>query len=210
MRKLIVSNLISLDGHIAGPNGDLMTMPFDGSFSQHNVELLRDADTLLLGRRTYTEFVKHWPPVADDPSQPDVEREISRLNAKARKVVVSGILKGGLGPWADSTHVVHPDDIGAQITKLKDEPTTKGTKATDIVVFGSGMLVKELLRLGLVDELRLQVGANAVGTAGRPLFDGPIPGHVTLTDAYIPEDSQNVVLTYTIDSDPPRKSDPAG
>ena len=198
MRKLIVSNLISLDGHISGPDGDLMAMPFDESFSSRNAELLRDADTLLLGRRTYTAFAEYWPPIAADRSQPAVEREISRLNGKARKVVVSEILTRGTGPWADSTEFIHPDHLAERVSALKAEPRGRGAKTKHIVTFGSATLVKAMLRLGLVDELILQVGANAVGPGGLPLFDGPIPGRLTLTDAYIPENSQNVVLSYTI------------
>lgn len=200
MRKLIVSNLISLDGHISGPGGDLTAMPFDQSFSERNVELLRDADTLLLGRRTYAAFAEYWPSVASDTSQPAVEREISRLNAKARKVVVSEILTRGIGPWADSTEIIGPEKLAERVDALKHEPRQAGKKTKNIVTFGSATLVQTLLGLGLVDELQLQVGANAVGRGGLPLFDRPIPGRVTLADAYIPEESQNVVLTYLIDA----------
>ncbi|MGQ0849858.1 MAG: dihydrofolate reductase family protein [Actinomycetota bacterium] len=192
MRKLIVSNLISMDGFISGPGGDLMAMPFDETFSQHNLELLREADTLLLGRNTYTDFAGYWPPIADDESQPDVEREISRLNGAARKVVVSDTLTAGLGAWADSTEVVRSADLGARIRSLKEE------RGGTIVTFGSGVLVRSLLQLGLVDELHLQVGANAVGTGGLPLFDAPIPGRITLADVRVPEGSQNAILTYVI------------
>lgn len=198
MRKLIVSNLISLDGFIAGPDGDLMVMPFDESFSQRNVELLRGADTLLLGRRTYTEFAGYWPAVVNDREQPDVEREIARLNAKARKVVVSEILTGGSGAWADTTEVLHPRELAKGVAGLKAQPRKPGTKTKNIVTFGSATLVRSLLQLGLVDELRLQIGANAVGH-GTPLFGGPIPGRLTLVDASVPEGSQNAVLTYAIE-----------
>lgn len=199
MRKLIVSNLISLDGHVSGPDGDLTAMPFDESFSQHNVELLRDADTLLLGRRTYAAFVDYWPSVAADRSQPAVEREISRLNAKAHKVVVSEILTRGTDPWTDTTEIIHPEELDERVTALKHEPRQKGKKTKNILTFGSATLVRSLLRAGLVDELQLQVGANAVGRGGLPLFEGPIPGRLTLTDAYIPEESQNIVLTYAVE-----------
>jgi dihydrofolate reductase len=198
MRKLIVSNLVSLDGFIAGPNGNLMVMPFDETFSQRNAALLHDADTLLLGRRTYTEFANYWPQVAADRRQPAIEREISRLNAKAHKVVVSAILAGGIGAWADTTEVVRPENLATRVNELKAEPRKPGKKTQNIVTFGSATLVRSLLHLGLVDELKLQVGANAVGRGGRPLFDGPIPGRVTLVDASVPEGSQNAVLTYAL------------
>jgi dihydrofolate reductase len=198
MRKLIVSNLVSLDGHISGPDNNLMVMPFDESFSQRNVALLRGADTLLLGRRTYTEFANYWPAIADDRKQPTVERQISRLNANAHKVVVSDILTGGIGAWADTTEVVRPENLATRVAELKGEPRKPSQKTKNIVTFGSGRLVRSLLQLGLVDELQLQVGANAVGRGGLPLFDQPIPGRLTLADASVPEGSQNVVLTYTI------------
>src|SRR5688500_2879779 len=147
MRKLIVSNLVSLDGYIAGPDGNLMAMPFDESFSQRNVELLRDADTVLLGRRTYSEFAAYWQQIADDRSQPAVEREIARLNAKARKVVVSDILTGGIGAWADTTEVIHPDDLAEGVASLKAQPRKPSTKTKNIVTFGSATLVRSLLQL---------------------------------------------------------------
>ena len=52
IRKLIVANIISVDGFYSGPNDDVMAMPFDTTFSDYNVERLRAADTLLLGRRS--------------------------------------------------------------------------------------------------------------------------------------------------------------
>ena len=92
MRKLVVTILISLDGYVAGPGGDVMAMPLDESFSAYNLERLRTADTLLLGRTTFLGFRSYWPAVADDPKQPETEREISRRNTAARKVVVSDSL----------------------------------------------------------------------------------------------------------------------
>jgi len=89
MRKLIVCNIVSLDGFYSGPGGDVMTMPFDNGFSDYNAERLRAADTLLLGRKSYEGFRSYWPAIAEDVSQPAVEREISRLNAAIEKVVVS-------------------------------------------------------------------------------------------------------------------------
>jgi hypothetical protein len=56
MRKLIVCDIVSLDGLYSGPGGDVMTMPFDGGFSDYNAERLRAADTLLLGRTSYEGF----------------------------------------------------------------------------------------------------------------------------------------------------------
>ena len=78
MRKLIVSNLISLDGYASGAGGDVMALPFDATFSDYNLELMQAADTLVSGATTYRGFVSYWPPIADDPAQPEVERAICR------------------------------------------------------------------------------------------------------------------------------------
>src|SRR5690606_27130758 len=67
VRKLIVCNIISLDGYVDGPGGDVMAMPMDGLFDEHNLERLRAADTLLLGRTTYLGLKGFWPAVAENP-----------------------------------------------------------------------------------------------------------------------------------------------
>jgi hypothetical protein len=92
MRKLIVSNLISLDGYAAGPGGDVMALPFDTTFSDYNLELMQAADTLVSGATTYRGFVSYWPPVADDPAQSEVERAISRRHRELEHLVVSDSL----------------------------------------------------------------------------------------------------------------------
>jgi dihydrofolate reductase len=109
VRKLIVSNIMSLDGYYEGPAKNVMDLfayrlgayPTDDSFDAYNAERLRSADTLLVGRTSYEGFKNYWPPVADDPDAPPVAREISRLNNAIEKVVVSDTLKSEeTEPWA--------------------------------------------------------------------------------------------------------------
>ena len=92
MRRLIVSNLMSLDGYYEGPGGNVMVLPLDGAFDAYNLERLRAADTLLLGRTTYDGFRGFWPSVADDPDASPANREISRRDNEIDKVVVSDSL----------------------------------------------------------------------------------------------------------------------
>lgn len=74
MRKLIVTNMMSLDGYYEGPGKNVMALfsyrqnayPTDQSFDEYNAERLRSADTLVLGRVTYQSFKDYWPPIADD------------------------------------------------------------------------------------------------------------------------------------------------
>ena len=107
MRKVVLSVLVTPDGAVAGPGGDLSGLPFDEGFSARNVELLRGAGTLLLGRSTYEGFAAYWPQVLQDPAQPPVEQEIARINAGLEKVVISDSLRVDPGSaWAATTRVV--------------------------------------------------------------------------------------------------------
>lgn len=197
MKKLIVCNLISLDGYVAGAGGDVYVMPIDQSFSEYNAEVMRTADTILYGADTYRGMLGYWPNIEADESQPAVEREISSYSNSYAKVVVSDSLtKEDTGVWADSTEVVRRADAHARIAELK-----KGD-GRDIVLFGSTVLWNDLLAAGLVDELHFQVGAGAVG-GGVPGFKQAFGGHasdgtLTLTEVRQLEGSQTVLLKYAV------------
>ena len=85
MGKLIVCNIISLDGFFEGPDHDVMVMPFDQGFSEYNVQRLRTADTLLLGKTTFENFLKYWPEVADSEDAESVERRSHGSTIRSRK-----------------------------------------------------------------------------------------------------------------------------
>jgi dihydrofolate reductase len=78
MRKLIVTNIVSLDGYYERPGGSVMVLPMGQSFDAYNAERLRTADTLLLGRNTYQGFRGFRPQMANNPDATPVHREISR------------------------------------------------------------------------------------------------------------------------------------
>ena len=191
MRKLIVCNIVSLDGFFSGPGGNVMAMPFDDGFSDYNAERLRAADTLLLGRTSYLGFRSYWPAIAADVSQPAVEREISRLNAAIEKVVVSNSLKSneveGWGP----TRVVRRADAYAEITALKEMP------GREILIFGSHVLWNDLLARGLVDELHLMIGAGLVGEGVRA-FETRAPGSLRLLDTRTFDGSSLLLTRYVV------------
>ena len=189
MRKLIVANIVSVDGFYSGPNDDVMAMPFDTTFSDYNLERLRAADTLLLGRRSFEGFRDYWPPIADDPNQPPVEREISRLDNAIEKVVVSDTLTDAdLGPWTDTTRIVRRADAHDAIAELKRAP------GREILMFGSHVLWNDLLLAGLVDELHLMIGSAFLG-AGVPVFSGPRTG-LRLLGVRQLGDSQLILASY--------------
>jgi len=197
MRKLIVCNIMSLDGYYTGPGGNIMVMPMDEAFDAYNAERLRAADTLLLGRSSYEGFKGFWPSVADDPNATPTNREISRRNNEIGKVVISDSLTPEqTEPWRD-TRIIGSADAHERIAELKGQP------GGDILVFGSHTLWKDLLAAGLVDELHLMIGPVVVG-AGTPMFDAQPSPSLRLIDTRTWDGSGNVLVRY-----PARPAEPA-
>lgn len=194
MRKVIVSEIMSLDGHFTGPDGDVMAMPFDTGFSENNAELLRGAGTVLLGRTSYLGFRDYWPGVKDDPDQPELEREISRLNWAVEKVVVSDTLTAEeTEPWSDTTRIVPRAEAHATVRAMRAE-----REGGDIVVFGSHVLWNDLLEHGLVDEVHLMFGPGIVGASGVPAFEASGPERFDLLDVHRWDGSDLVRLRYEV------------
>lgn len=197
MRKLIVCTLMSLDGYVAGPGGNLMVLPLDGSFSEYNITRLRTADTVVLGATTFRQFLGYWPQVETDENQPPTEREISAINNRIAKVVVSDSFEPeATGPWRDTTEVVRRADARTRIAELK-----RGDGG-DVLMFGSATLWNDLLAAGLVDELHLMIGAGAIGS-GEPAFRSPFGGQAFDGDLNLAEvrrldGSPNVLLVYNV------------
>jgi dihydrofolate reductase len=192
MRKLVVCNIMSLDGYFDGPGQDVMVMPMDEAFDAYNAERLRAADTLLLGATTYTGFKGFWPPMAEDPEARPVLREIGRIENAIDKVVVSDRLtEDDTDPWRSSTRIVRRADAHRAVAELKEQP------GREILTFGSRTLWNDLLAAGLVDELHLMVGPAVLG-GGTPLFGGRPSGALRLADVRRFDGSDNLVLRYRV------------
>ena len=192
MRKLIVSNLMSLDGYASGRGGDVMALPFDSTFSAYNLELMRAADTLLSGATTYRGFVSYWPAVADDSAQPDVERAISRRHRELEHLVISDSLTPEeTSPWRERTRIVRRDEARDAIAQAKDG------EGGVLVAFGSMTTWNGLLAAGLVDELHMMVGAGVL-IDGVPAFSVRPSGAMRLTGARQLGDSNIALLLYSL------------
>jgi dihydrofolate reductase len=191
MRKLIVCNIMSLDGYYEGQGKNVMVMPLDHAFDAYCAERLGAAGTLLLGRTTYDGFKGFWPSVADDPSFTPTQREISRRDNEIDKVVVSDSLAPDeTAPW-HNTRIVGRADAHEQIAELKRQ--TGG----EILMFGSHTLWSDLLADGLVDELHLMIGPVVVG-GGTPVFDGQPPVSLQLAGTRTWDGSGNVLVRYEV------------
>jgi dihydrofolate reductase len=200
MRRLIVSNIMSLDGYVDGPGGNVMVLPMDDFFDEHNLERLRAADTLLLGATTYAALKGYWPAVAanpevspavaNNPAVAQVHRETGQRNNEVQKLVVSDSLTAAdTAPWADTTTIVGRADAHQAVATLKDQP------GRDILMFGSRTLWNDLLAAGLVDELHLMVGATVLG-GGTPAFGaGPFPP-LRLVTTRRRDRSDNLLVRY--------------
>ena len=193
MRKLIVCNIMSLDGYFEGPGKDVMALPFDPGFDPYNAELLRAADTVLMGRRMFEQAKGYWPSVGDDPAVGPVEREVSRRLSEIDKVVVSDSLTSEqTSPWSDA-RIVKVADAHERVAELKRD------RGRDIVVFGSHILWNDLLAAGLVDELHLLIGPAVLG-GGTPAFETPSPVSLELLESRTLDDSQLVLARYRVRS----------
>jgi dihydrofolate reductase len=194
VRKLIVCNIMSLDGFFEGPGKNVMVMPMDEFFDAHNAERLREADTLLLGRTSYDMFKGFWPSVADDPAPQwtTAHRDISRRENEIEKVVISDTLTSDeTDPWRDTTRIISRADAHEQVAELKRRP------GKEILVFGSRTLWNDLLAHGLVDELHFMIGNVIIG-GGTPIFDGQLEVSLRLIDTRTSDDSGNVLVRYEV------------
>jgi dihydrofolate reductase len=160
MSKLIVSEDVSVDG-VFQDNGGAeeierggWAIKFDRGEEGDKFKLdeLAAAGAQVLGRRTYDIFAAAWPTIADEQGFSDY------MNGMP-KYVVSSTLKD---PGWNNTEVLK-GDVAKEVKKLKDEIDG------DILVYGSGQLVRTLLDDGLIDELRLMVHPVIVGE-GKHLF----------------------------------------
>jgi dihydrofolate reductase len=161
MRKVLLSNLVTLDGFFAGPKGELDWHIVDEEFNQYAIDLLSKVDALLFGKVTYQLMADYWPAAATNPSTPKSDVEIADKMNNLPKIVFSKTLQEV--KWNNSRLV--KDNIAEEISKMKQQP------GKDMVIFGSGSIVSTLMQHGLIDEYRIIVNPIVLGK-GNPLFKG--------------------------------------
>jgi dihydrofolate reductase len=192
MRKIIVYNVISLDGYHTGPDNDVsVTFPMMGGvFDTYNAELLRTADVLLVGRVSFELFQSFWPKVAEHPDSEEwtpEQKELSQAGQSVKTIVVSDTLTGD---WSD-IRIIRRADAYQQIAELKLQP------GKAILMTGSRTLWNDLLAHDLIDEIHLMIGNHLLGE-GVPVFVGQSPASLRLLDVRGWEDSDNILLRYEV------------
>ncbi len=157
MRKLFEFNLVSLDGYFEGPNRDISWHHVDDEFNEYAVDMLNSVDILLFGRVTYELMAGYWPAPDALRDDPIVAERMNNLP----KIVFSRTLNKA--EWKN-TKLVN-DAAEETVRKLKQQP------GKDMAILGSGSIVSEFTRRGLIDEHRIMVNPVVLGS-GTPLFKG--------------------------------------
>ena len=180
MRKLIMWNVVTLDGYFEGEkNWDLNFHEFvwGKELEDFSLTQLKSADMLVFGKTTYKGMADCW-------TKAEGEIEIAKLMNEIQKVVCSSTLK--TADWNNTTIV---KDAVAEIPKLKQQGNG------DMYVFGSGNLSESLMKAELFDEFRLCIAPVFLGK-GRPLFPQGIPHKkLKLLEAH-PLATDGIILRY--------------
>src|SRR5688572_13876698 len=126
MRKLIFFMHGSLDGYVAGPNGEMDWIKFDDALFDFVGTMTEKADAALYGRVTYEMMQAYWPEAGNKPNATKHEREHSAWYNKVPKIVLSRTMsEEGL----DNTRIIS-DDLSEEINKIKQ------AEGKNILIFG--------------------------------------------------------------------------
>jgi len=178
MGRLVMWNLMSLDGFVEGPNRDISWHEdvWGEELEQLSIAQLHEAGGLLFGRVTYQLMAAYWPSASG---------EIADFMNMATKYVFSRTL--ARADWANTQ--LFGGDVGATVARLKRE------SAKDIFLFGSADLAASLVPEGLIDEFRIAINPLLLG-GGTPLFKPGTRVRLKLVDAK-PLSSGVVIVNYT-------------
>lgn len=159
---------ITLDGYVAGPNGEMDWMERDKEGWAYINEMIDTSDTIVLGRKMTPGFITYWEAAAANPDDP--VNQFAQKMVNTPKVVFTKTLDKS--EWKNTT--LAKGDITKEINDLKAK------SGKDIIVYGGAGLVASLISQNLIDELNLFVNPAAIGT-GMKIFTGRT--NLTLIDA---------------------------
>lgn len=155
MRKVVVFLMMTVDGYIAGPSGEIDWHVVDDEFQTFASDQLNAVDGLLFGRVTYEGMARYWPSPAAIENDPIVA---AQMNMKPKMVFSRALEKA---EW-NNTRVIR-DHLAEELTKLKQLP------GKDLLILGSSNLSASLIDLGVLDECRIMVNPVVLGH-GKSLF----------------------------------------
>jgi len=183
MRKLKLQMQITVDGFVAGPEGQLDWMNFDmdDQLLRFINELTDSSDTILMGRKMTAGFVNYWENVVNN--QPDSpEFPFAQKMVNIPKIVFSKTVQ-----HMDGKNVrVENGDLVTAVNNLKKE------EGKDMIVYGGASFVASLIKHNLIDELNLFINPTAIGN-GLKIFSERTPLSLINSTAYT---SGTVVNTF--------------
>lgn len=159
MRKLQLQVQISVDGFIAGENGEMDWMEWNWSedIKQYVSSITEPIETVLLGRKLAEGFIPYWADAAT--KEPKVEG--SEKFSTVHKMVFTKTLK--THEWKNTE--LATGELAEEVNKLK------GKDGGTLMAYGGGSFVTSLIKEGLIDEFHLLVNPTALGK-GLPIFQG--------------------------------------
>jgi dihydrofolate reductase len=159
MRRLVLFMHVSLDGFVAGPNGEMDWIKVDEQIFDYVGRRINESDTALYGRVTYQLMEGYWPTAANQPNATKHDIEHAAWYSKVDKIVLSKTMEGQQLP----NTIIISDDIEFRVKSLKQQA------GKEIIIFGSPSASHTLMQYGLIDEFWLFVNPILVGK-GIPLF----------------------------------------
>lgn len=176
-RRVVAWASVTIDGYTSGPGGpEHDTWLYEHAGKEQTGAYFegvwRGASTAVMGRTNYEGFASVWPAITRAPETDPRTRDLGRWLDAVEKVVFSRTLQEA--PWENSRIA---RDVAAEIKALKDAP------GRDILVINSASIIQELLRLDLVDDLRLAVVPVTLGGGLRLLAEGIPPARWKLAEA---------------------------
>ena len=158
MRKLVVFNMLSLDGYFVDGRGDMSwAHKQDGEWDAFVNENASGSGMLVFGRITYQLMASYWPTPMALRNSPVVAKGMNEMP----KIVFSRTLNNA--SWSNTKLI--KSELAAEVRKLKNEP------GPDMVVLGSGSIVSQLAQEGLIDEYQMALSPIVLGK-GRTMFEG--------------------------------------
>ena len=150
MRKLKLQVQMSVDGFIAGSNGEMdwLTFAWDDEIKNYVTEITASVDCIVLGRKLAQGFIPHWA----SQSAGENASFADKMNRTAKVVFTKTLEKS---EWANT--VLATGDLVEEINKLKAQA------GQDIIAYGGGTFVSSLIQAGLVDEFHLFVNPTVLG-----------------------------------------------
>lgn len=174
MRKVISLMHMSLDGFVAGPNGEMNWINLDPDMYKEIMDHMKNIDTAIYGRVVYYMMKNYWPTLLNKENVDEISLNHAKWVEDVRKVVFSKTINEEL--WNNTVQI--KDNIKEEVTKMKNE------EGKSMMLFGSPSIVQEFIRLDLLDELRIFLNPIVIGK-GIPMFKDVDITKLVLKDSHV-------------------------